>query len=152
MIKVTLDPSQGQGVKWLVCLTPQIKKGLKEDQCYSCPAHWLGDRTEVLRSSGAGKWVCNYWLYPLHHPGCNYWLYPLHCLGAATSLSVHCSLLMQPPCQPCMTHDKSTVIWSWSNRHHLCVTESCQVNQPWKYRFFLDHLTPSLGLISLSSL
>lgn len=83
-IKVTLDPSQGQGVKWLVCLTPQIKKGLKEG--YSCPAHWLGDRTEVPRSSGAGKWVCSYCLHPLHYS------------GTATSLSVHCSLLMHPRC------------------------------------------------------
>lgn len=133
------------------CLTPQLKKGLKEAQCYSCPSHCLGDRTEVLRSSGARKWVCNYWLYPWHHPVCNYQLYPLRYLGTATSL---CSLLPvdATPMLACMMHDKNTVIWPWSNRHHLCVIESCQMNRPRKYRFLFDHLTPSLGLISLSSL
>lgn len=50
MTKATVDPSQGQGGKRLVCLTPQLRKGLAKrgSQGYSCPAHWLGDRTEVV--------------------------------------------------------------------------------------------------------
>lgn len=88
-IKVTLDPACGQGVEWLLSNTTAQER-VKRGSVYSCSAHWLGDRTEVLRSLGAGKWVCNYWLYPLHHPVCNYWLYPLQYSGTATSL---CSLL-----------------------------------------------------------
>lgn len=96
------------------CLTPQLKKGLKEDQCYSCPAHWLGDRTEVLRSSGAGKWVCNYWPYPLHHPLCNYCLYPLHSSGTASCLC----LLLHVDATPMLTlHD------AWQKYCHMVLKQ-----------------------------
>lgn len=43
MTKATVDPSQGQGVKWLLCLTPQLKKGLKGDHRITA------DRTEVAQ-------------------------------------------------------------------------------------------------------
>lgn len=139
--KVTVDPSQGQGVKWLVCLTLQLKKGLKEDDRVTAALStgWRWDRSSS-GPPGQGSEPCNYLLYPLHHPG--------------TAASA-CSLPAVDATPVLTLHDAR-----WNHRHmvgkqkalFLCVSEPCHMNHSWKYRFFLDHLTPSLGLFSLSSL
>lgn len=61
-------------------------------------------------------------------------------------------LLMQALCSPGMRHAEAAVIWVWSKKHDLCVSEPCHMNHPGEYTFFLDHLTPSSELFSLSSL
>lgn len=98
----------------------------------------LGIGQQSLRSSRAGKWACNYWLYPLHYP---------------RTATTPCSL---PPVDATLVLTLYDAWWNHSRvvgkQKTLCISEPCHMNHSWKYRFFLDHLTPSLGLFSLSSL